>query len=390
MIPERRFAVPLMLAALALAPPASAQEASSDPAASEAPASTPSSEVGSNRRIPLGAYGEAHYVRQAGEAEANMRRFVLFAGHAFNDWARFYSELEFEDGGHEVAVEQAYLELAKSKRIGLRAGLVALPLGILNLYHEPPTFNGVDRPLVDRVIIPTTWRELGVGVFGQVVDGVHYQLYLVNGLDAARFSPTTGIRPARGQGIEAQADDGAVTGRVSTNRLLGVDVGAGFYAGGAGQRTEALDGVRVAIAEVDGRFSRWGLDLRAEYARVFISGAARVTDFLRATNPSSPAIPSALQGFYAEAGYDVLRPFRIRDQQLVSFVRYEDVDTRAELPDVPNPGDATAQEFVTAGLTYRPHPQIVFKMDHRWTVAGRVAGDDSTADRLSFGIGFMY
>jgi hypothetical protein len=393
LVRSSRIAAPLI--GIAMACPAAAQGPKGPVISTPAdvgPATTePGPDLGLGRRIPIGAYGEVHLVHQGDATEANLRRFVVFLGHDFTGWARLYSEIEIEDG-HEIEMEQAYLELSPYPFLGVRAGLVLIPLGITNLFHEPPTFNGVDRPAVDQIILPSTWRELGAGVFGELAEGLHYQLYLVNGLNAAKFSADRGIGPGRGQGVEAHSEDAAGTGRINFDRVLGLDIGAGFYFGGAGQDTDALGGVKVGIVEADARFSRSGLLLRAEYARVFIDGADRITDFLRETDPTAPAIGSAEQGFYAEAGYDVLRLLRGTEQEIVPFVRYENLNPRASLPAVLAPGPSEAQQFVTAGLTYRPHPQIVFKFDYRRSIESDEEGDEGEtgANRYSLGAGFMF
>ena len=370
----------------AVARPAHAQEppgpGSAEPAAPGPVAAGP----GYGRRIPFGAYGEAFLIHEGDSTEANLERFVLFFGHSFTDWARLYSEVEIEDA-KEVEVEQAYIELNPFRRIGLRAGLVLVPVGLVNLLHEPPTFNGVERPTVDQIIVPTTWREIGLGIFGELTEGLQYQLYVMNGLNAAGFSGATGIRGGRGEGSEARSRDPAVTARLDYGGILGFNVGASFYYGQADQGEAALDGVRVAIVEADARYARYGLRLRGEYARIFIRDAEKVTDFLRAADPSAEAVGSAQQGFYLEGGYDLFHLAGRSDQQLVPFVRYENANTHASLANVPNPGTSDAQQFVTAGLTYLPHPQIALKFDYRRRLEDPPQGEKN---RYSFGIGFMF
>lgn len=384
----------LLAASLLLAVPGAALAHAPQPPAASAPADLEpqtapptSSAPGSGRRIPIGAYGEAYLINEGEQTQATLRRFVAFFGHSFAEWARFYSELEVEDA-KAVEMEQAYVELAPGRRLGFRGGLLLVPLGIVNIFHEPPTFNGVERPVLDQIIIPSTWRELGVGIFGEVVEGLQYQLYAMNGLNASLFSAEQAIRPGRGEGSNAKSRDFAITGRLDFNLVLGLDVGAGFYFGGASQGVQGLDGVRVGIVEGDARFSRHGLMLRAQYARVFISNAAKITGFQRLTDPAAAAVGSAAQGFYLEGGYDVLRLVTFSEQQLMPFVRYENVNPRAGLPDVTDPGSSDAQQYLFAGLTYRPHPQIAFKGDYRRFLAGAPSG--AGRNRLAFGIGFMF
>ena len=117
----------------------------------------------------FGGYGELTLNAPSNAPSVvDMRRLVLFFGHNFTDRLRFYSEFEVEhavasssDQG-EAEVEQAYLDGLLSRWINLRGGLILMPMGIVNVYHEPPSFNGVDRPDVDQFVIPSTWREPGV------------------------------------------------------------------------------------------------------------------------------------------------------------------------------------------------------------------------------------
>ncbi len=314
---------------------------------------------------------------------------VLFFGYRFADWVSVYSELEVEDV-EDFEIEQSFLEFTpfKKLRLGFKVGLILIPLGIINQYHEPPTFNGVDRPLVDQLIIPTTWRELGAGVFGDIIPGLHYQLYGIAGADGSKFTATGAIGPGLSRGFTINTENAAVTGRINFNRVLGLDVAAGFYYGTANSKEASLTGISVALVEGDARFTRWGLSLRAEYARIFITGAGKITTFLRTTVPTAEAIGSQAQGFYFEAGYNVLHLLRRTEQQVMPFARYEYVDTRAVVPDVTNPQYTDGQQFLTAGLTYRPLLYLAFKFDYRRTLAG----NDGTGgrDRYSLGVAFMY
>ncbi|MFO0763217.1 MAG: hypothetical protein U0359_42660, partial [Byssovorax sp.] len=128
----------------------------------------------------VGGYGEIQVRGLArgreGETEwtADVARLVLFVAHSFTEEIRAYTELEVEHSVScsscpgAVELEQAYLDYKFwGDRIGARAGLVLVPMGIINQWHEPPIFHGVVRPKVETVIIPSTWREVAVGVFGR-------------------------------------------------------------------------------------------------------------------------------------------------------------------------------------------------------------------------------
>src|SRR5216684_4363890 len=147
--------------------------------------------LAAQERTTVGGYGEVHYTNRTGPdtpGTVNLKRFVVYLAHSFNDQIAFRSELEVEDAklegaqpGGAVALEQAYLDYRLSDALTVRSGLVLPPVGIVNETHEPPTFNGVDRPGFDNDVIPTTWREIGVGAVGRVpgVEGLSYRVYLV-------------------------------------------------------------------------------------------------------------------------------------------------------------------------------------------------------------------
>ena len=197
--------------------------------------------VGANP-VQIGGYGEMHFNRvipENGEktSEIDFHRMVVYLGRQFDANIRFYSEIEIEhsiagDGKvGEVAIEQAFVEYQLADEssafgvFGIRAGIVLVPMGIINQWHEPPIFHGVERPKTDTVIIPSTWREGGVGIVGELAEGLRYELYLVGGLDASGFSAATGLRGGRQKVSDAITNSWAITGRVEFEPKLGVVVG---------------------------------------------------------------------------------------------------------------------------------------------------------------------
>src|SRR5438046_8730931 len=164
----------------------------------------------------VGGYGEVHYANPTGPKTppvVNLARFVVYLAHSFDDRLAFRSELEVEDAkleggrpGGEVALEQAYLDYRVAGWITLRTGLVLPPVGIVNETHEPPTFNGVERPGFDHDVIPTTWREIGLGAVGTIPggSGLAYGGYFVNGPRADRLSAAEGIPVGRHEGRQAR------------------------------------------------------------------------------------------------------------------------------------------------------------------------------------------
>src|SRR5207247_2607217 len=178
----------------------------------------------------------------------NLARFVVYLAHSFDERLAFRSELEVEDAkieggqaGGEVSLEQAYLDYRLGDWITLRTGLVLPPVGIINETHEPPTFNGVERPGFDHDVIPTTWREIGLGAVGTIPggSGLAYRVYVVNGLRADGLSAAEGIREGRQEGRQASFANPSFTGRVEWARP-GVKIGGSFWYGGTADTNEAV------------------------------------------------------------------------------------------------------------------------------------------------------
>src|SRR5262249_21507046 len=130
----------------------------------------------------------------------DLRRAVVYVGYKWNDHLLFNSEGEFEHAGEEIEGEFAYLDYLWKPQANFRRGLILVPMGFLNELHEPTTFLGADRPDTEQLILPTTWRENGVGLFGDL-GGFRYRTYLMNGLDASGFSER-GLAGGRQNGSE--------------------------------------------------------------------------------------------------------------------------------------------------------------------------------------------
>lgn len=138
--------------------------------------------VAAQERTTVGGYGDVQYTNASGPdtpGEVNVKRFVIYLAHSFNDRISLHSELEVEDAKvessdptGEIEVEQVFLDYRLTDWLTLRTGLVLIPVGIINETHEPPTFNGVARPSFDQDVIPTTWREIGIGATGTIPEGL--------------------------------------------------------------------------------------------------------------------------------------------------------------------------------------------------------------------------
>jgi hypothetical protein len=326
----------------------------------------------------------------------DLRRFVLFFGHNFSDRLRFYSELEIEhaissasDVG-EAEIEQAYLDGLVSRRFNLRGGLINMPVGIVNVYHEPPMLNGVDRPAVDLYVIPTTWREAGFGIFGELHEGLRYQAYLVNGFNANGFTGAAGIRAGHQEAELARASDWGGVVRLDWQPRLGTIVGASGYRASSGNTlTSTVGKVPVTLFEIDARTAIGGFSARAQLAFLFIGDTTALNNVVAPAVPPGNigADPVAAQsrGGYLEVGYDVLRLAVPNTEQTVTlFGRFDYVDTQADVPAgfVANP--ALRRTIYTLGLVYRPIPGIGLKLDYRRHEFGAGSGGNEVASAITW------
>ena len=121
-------------------------------------------EYNNARKLTLGGYAQIDYNEPDGHVPGNLdvHRLVLLFGYKFSDKVSFLTEIELEHV-KEVYVEQAFVNYSFSTAFNLRGGLMLVPMGYVNEYHEPPVFYGVERPGLDKYVVPTTWRELGIG-----------------------------------------------------------------------------------------------------------------------------------------------------------------------------------------------------------------------------------
>src|SRR5687767_1760494 len=164
--------------------------------------SASASDAGFPNTGPLSGYMDFHFNKADGEPGVlDFHRFVLLLSHSFSSRLRFVGELELEhalveglEEAGELELEQAYIDFLLSRKFNFRAGMVLVPIGIINERHEPPVFHGVERPFVDTVIVPTTWFDTGAGIHGTFGRGFRYRAYAMAPLDATAFSAEEGLR----------------------------------------------------------------------------------------------------------------------------------------------------------------------------------------------------
>lgn len=321
------------------------------------------------RRLPIAGYMDFHVNRDSGQPfRPDFHRFVLLFGHSFSERIKFWSELELErsfvasgEVSGELALEQGFLDFLLKPWFNLRAGMVLAPVGIINERHEPPAFNGVERPFVETLIIPTTWRELGLGATGDAGRGFRYRAYLISGLDARRFTGETGIVEGRTAGFDASFRNPAKVARLEYAGVRGLTLGASAYSGHSGFNTPGIN-PGVTMGEFDGRFSFRRADFRALFANTWVTRAAELNRRLQQQTGINPNIARQMRGYYLEPAVHVLP--RRYTHDVILFARYEKYNTQFRMPHTYVPLPQFDRSSWIAGVTYKPHADVTLKFDY--------------------------
>ncbi len=364
-----------------------------------------------DKGLSIGGYGEL-LVGQVREDENNIvdtQRVVLYFGYKFTDRIIFNSEIEFEHATTEenkdgqdgsVSVEFALLDFLLMPELNLRAGLLLAPFGIINEVHEPTTFFGVFRPSVERFIIPTTWRENGLGIFGDVDLGsaglINYRSYAMNSFDARGFKATNN-RSLRIRGTRARFNDIAWVSRVEYEPVPYVAIGASAFLGNTGQN-ERIDNAESPFNgdKLDGFFQMYEADIQLQYrgfeARgLFVYTTLDDTARINALNDfeGDDSVGSEQWGYYVVGAYNVLSLANFTSQYaqyLAPFIRWEQYDTQAKVPTGFSRNPANDRNDLTIGLDYKPIPNVVMKAEYQ-----RLDNEANSSDnQFNFGLGYVF
>lgn len=351
--------------------------------------------------LSIGGYGEVVYENYAAKLDNEARsgktdkidflRNILYVGYKFNDKWVLNTEIEFEHV-KEVFVEFAYVDYLMRPELNFRGGLMLAPVGLVNELHEPTIFLPAKRSLTESNIIPTTWREIGAGVFGEIA-GVSYKLYLMDGLNAIGKDDTgapvpnytnKGIRSGRQKGAEAKAEDWGLAARVDYTGLPGLLVGVSAYQDQADQTKDKKLEVGTRIVDAHLHWKWKGLTLRGLVAQTTILEAEQYNKNFGLTGKKS--VGEKMLGYYVESGYDVLSLLDGFEAAITPYLRYEVTDTHAAVPAGGKIDDGIKTTVATFGLSVQPIDQIVIKGDYQ----NFSSKNHKTADQVNVALGYLF
>lgn len=331
-------------------------------------------------KLVFGGYGQVDFAKQFAEDKSinstlDVSRLILSMGYSFSDKTSFFTEIEFEHV-KELYVEQAFVNHSFSDFLSLRAGLLLVPMGIINEYHEPTTYNGVKRPSVDNIIVPTTWREIGFGFTGRFQEqGLKYQVYMMNGFlghDGTKGLITGDkyLRDARQKGAKAVMTSPDFSAKIDYFGIRGLKIGLSGYIGNTesglyksldlsnSENVSRADSsiVGMKMGAVDARYSTGGLSLRGQFVMSSLSNTQQYNEF------TGNNAAKSVMGMYAEIAYNVLHSTS-SEHSLTPFFRYEKYDTHFKVdPSVVKQDKYNVSEYVF-GIGFKLAEGAVLKAD---------------------------
>jgi hypothetical protein len=334
----------------------------------------------------ISGYGQAQvtYDMRMKTGVANLTRNVVFIGHRFSDKISLFSELELENAkvaagapSGEISLEQLFLKFNINTNNYIVAGLFIPRIGIINENHLPTTFNTNERPFVEQLVIPSTWRELGAGVYGQInaIPGLNYSVAILNGLNSAGFTQGSGLRDGRFEGNMATASNLAVSGallyyvnyfRIQASSYFGGTAGLNQREADSLQLNYGAFGTPVMLNEGNIQYNHpKGIHAKVLATMINISDAEKIN---RAYANNTP---EQMFGFYAELGYDVFKLLnQTKQRSLLLFARYEQMDLNALVPSNGISDDFQKKQFLIGGIHFQPLKGVSIKLDYTQRITG--------------------
>ena len=389
------------------------------------------------KRLTLGGYGEAvmsrmfysnnykrysdaaRYADASGYGQFDLPHVVFFVGYDFGKGWTMACEVEFEHGGTEsaveveeeetgeyeseierggeVALEQFWVQKSFSKALNVRLGHIIVPVGLTNQYHMPTEFFTVFRNEGENTIIPCTWHETGVSLWGRLTNW-RYEVLFIAGLDANRFGSQNWIQGGTGSPYEfklATAYAGAF--RVDNYSIKNLRLAVSGYIGNSAANTLEPDKFKglagtVAIGSFDFQYDAHNLIARGNFDYGYLSDSEAITVANNNSRKDSPSpktpIASDAIATGVEVGYDVFPLFhapKLATQKFYLFGRYEYYDSMFKTAGNVIDNEAWGRQRVAGGINYKPIKEIVIKAEYSHRIFRSQYNNENT---LSIGVAY--
>ncbi|RYG54188.1 MAG: hypothetical protein EOO01_02255 [Chitinophagaceae bacterium] len=241
--------------------------------------------------VSVGGYLEANWQHHTTDGitdghQFQFRRMTLFVSSAVSRKIKFLSEIEFEEGGKEIAIEFAAIDVEFHKLINLRAGIIMNPIGAFNQNHDGPKWSFTDRPISATQLLPATWSNTGAGIYGKQYKRkwmIGYEIYFSGNFDDRiidnehnkTFLPASKENPERFEEINSGLP--LITAKIATRYADRVELGLSYMGGvynkyqDDGLMLDTKRRVDVVAIDMNARFPHINTQLVGEWAWVFIN-----------------------------------------------------------------------------------------------------------------------
>jgi len=385
--------------------------------------------------LTLGGYGEAVLQRMfysdnaaryyypasytnASHGRADLPHVVLYMAYDFGRGWKMSAEFEYEHGGNgatyeienseageyeteiekggEVAIEQFWIEKTFAPQANLRMGHIIVPVGLTNQHHMPTEFFSVLRPEEESSILPCTWHETGISLWGRA-GAWRYEAMLIAGLDAERFNNANWIAGGAVSPYEFKiASNYAGVLRVDNHSVKGLRMGLSGYFGYSAANSLKADRYAsrnvkgtVSIGAWDAVYNDHHLLARANIVYGHLGGSYDISMVNKRLPSASPSprteVASDAMSAYVEAGYDVLSLFGQYQQRLFLFGHYGYYDSMFDTAEGITDKAWCARTVVSAGLNYFPLKEVVIKAEYGLRMLVAPYNNEPT---VSVGIGY--
>ncbi len=369
-------------------------------------------------RLTIGGYGEAVYTRtfysdnmfryshpdrykdSPGYGRVDLPHVVIFLGYDFGHGWTMGSEIEFEHGGNEVAVEieaeetgefeheierggevaleQFWIQKSFCKALNIRMGHIIVPVGQTNNAHLPTEFFTCYRPEGEFTIMPNTWHETGVSIWGRFGKW-SYEAVVVPGLNSNMFNNANWVKNGCASPYEFKvANKLAGALRIDNYSIKNLHIGVSGYIGNsfnndivtneADKYKDVKGTVLIGTAEFD--YKAYGLIIRGNFDYGHLNDADIISAYNKNQNHQSfSPYPRSLVGEEAvaigsEIGYDIFHNIkRAGERQLFVFGRYDYYDSYIPYASAITMYDWTERHVMTLGFNYYPIKQVVVKAE---------------------------
>lgn len=370
------------------------------------------------KRFTIGGYGEAvatrnfysdawqryatpaTYKNDRSHGRVDLPHVVIYMGYDFGKGWSLGTEIEFEHGGTEaaieleadetgeyeieierggeVALEQFWLQKSFAPQYNIRLGHMVVPVGLTNQHHLPTEFFTVYRQEGENTILPCTWHETGISFWGRH-KAWRYEAMLLPGLDADRFGSQYFIHGGAGSPYEfkiANAVAGVV--RIDNYSVPGLRIGlSGYYGGSFGNsltKNVKYKGCRgeVAIAALDFTYNAHNVVARGNFDYAHLNDSRQITEFNKATmttdSPSpKQSVASSAIAASVEAGYNFfsLSPrLTAKGHKMYLFGHYEYYDSMFTTDVTMLDHKWCGKHRIAVGLNYYPIRDLVIKAEY--------------------------